>query len=94
MYTKTRHWLGHVERMNNDKLPVLALHTRTDWTKSRGWQSKRWVDILKEDVGLQEKDSNIQEAGTLWKDHQKRNIFIQHSSTIVSSQMVNDRCER
>jgi len=36
---------------------------------------KRWIDSVKENV--QEKDSNIQEASTLWKDHQKWTIFIQ-----------------
>jgi len=61
--------------MSNNRLSIRALHTRIEWTKSRGQQRKRWIDNVKEDV--QEKDSNIQEASTLWKDCQNWTIFIQ-----------------
>jgi len=52
--------LGHVERMNNNRLSIKALHTRIEGTKSRGRQRKRWIDNVKEDV--QEKQGRIQGA--------------------------------
>jgi len=59
--------------MNNDRLPIRALHTRIKKTKSR--QRKRQIDNVK--LKVQEKDNNIQEASTPWKDRQKWTIFIQ-----------------
>jgi len=49
----------------------MVLHTRIEWTKSRG----RWIYNAKEDV--QEKDSNMHEASTPWKDRPQWTIFIQ-----------------
>jgi hypothetical protein len=68
-------WLGHVERMNCDRLPVRALHTRIEGNRSRGRQRKRWIDNVKED--LEEKGINMQDASTLWKDRQKWTTLIQ-----------------
>jgi len=57
------------------RLPIRALHTRTEVTKRWVRQIKLWIENVKEDV--HEKDSNIQEVSTPWKDRQKCTIFIQ-----------------
>jgi len=75
MCIQRQQWLGHVERMNSNRLQIWALHTRIEGTKSRGRQRKWWIGNMREDV--EEKDSNIQEASTLWKDYQKWTIFSQ-----------------
>jgi len=69
------HWLGYVKRMNNNRLPIWVLYRRIEGTRSWRRQRKQWIDNVNEDV--QGKDSNVPEASTLWKDHQKWTIFIQ-----------------
>jgi len=40
---------GHVERMHNDQLPFLALHTLLPGRRSRERPRKRWTEDIKED---------------------------------------------
>jgi len=50
--------------MNNDGLPIRALHARIEGTKSRGRQRKRWIDNVKEVVGpTREKQQRARSGG-------------------------------
>ena len=48
-------WLGHVERMEGERLPIGALHGHVEGKRSRGRQSKIWMDNVREDL----KEKNI-----------------------------------
>src|SRR6218665_2987298 len=43
-------WFGHVTRMEGNRLPVVALYGQVEGTRSRGRQSKKWIDNVKEDL--------------------------------------------
>ena len=40
-------WFGHVSRMNNERLPYIALHTQLEGTRSQGRQRTRWRDNVR-----------------------------------------------
>jgi len=41
---------GHVERMEEKRLPNAALHGHVRRERSRGRQRKRWMDNVREDL--------------------------------------------
>lgn len=43
-------WFGHVERMNEKRLPNKAFYTYSLGPRTRGRQRKRWIDNIQEDV--------------------------------------------
>ena len=52
-------WLGHVERMNEERGPVKALHFEVCGT-NKGKPKKRWNEVLESDLiarGLQKLDA-------------------------------------
>ena len=60
-------WLGHVERMDEEKGPVKALHLEVDGTK-KGRPKKRWKKALECDMiarGLQRLDAQDRERWQL-----------------------------
>src|SRR6218665_438327 len=44
---------GHVTRMGGNRLPVVALCGQVEGTRSRGRQTKKWIDNVKEDLTAQ-----------------------------------------
>ena len=62
-------WFGHVSRMNNERLPYLALHTQLEGRRSRGRQRMRWRDNVQRDI--EERGLKFQEALTISKDREK-----------------------
>src|ERR1700733_15508547 len=45
-------WFGHIERMNNNRLPIAALHGHVEGERSRGGQHKTWMDNIREDMKI------------------------------------------
>src|SRR6218665_950877 len=43
-------WFGHVERMEEKRLPNAALHGHVEGKRSRGRQRKTWMDNVREDL--------------------------------------------
>ena len=52
-------WLGHVTRMEGNRLPVVALYEQVEETRSRGRQPKKWIDNVKD---LTAQGMNMREA--------------------------------
>ena len=46
---KRLRWFGHVERMEDNRLPHRALHCYIEGTRSRGRPKKTWLDCVKQD---------------------------------------------
>ena len=66
-------WLGHVERMDEERGPVKALHLKVDETK-KGRPKKRWKEVLKRDMiarGLQRLNAQDRER---WRVGCKRRL--------------------
>ena len=64
---KRLQWLGHVERMNEERGPVKALLLEVDGTK-KGRPKKRWKEVLECDMtarGLQRLDAQDRERWRL-----------------------------
>ena len=53
-------WFGHVTRMEGSRLPAVALYGQVEGTRSRGRQSKKWMNNVKED--LPEQAMHVREA--------------------------------
>ena len=47
---RRRTWFGHVERMDEKRLPHAALHGHVRGEISRGRQRKRWMDNVRVDL--------------------------------------------
>ena len=43
------HWLGHVERMDENRGPAKALRFQIDGSK-KGKPKKRWIEVLEKDM--------------------------------------------
>ena len=43
-------WFSHVTRMDGNRLPASVLYCHVEGRKSRGRQSKKWIDNVKEDI--------------------------------------------
>jgi hypothetical protein len=75
------HWFGHVQRMEENRIPVLYMNLGT--TRLRGWPRSRWQDEVREDgrivggEGWQEKVHNRAEWKKLLRT--ARNCRILHS---------------
>ena len=59
-------WFGHVEQMDNSRLPAKALATLVSGTRSQGRQRKRWIDNVKED--LYQRGSDVSQVVECIKD--------------------------
>ena len=60
---QTLPWLGHVEKIDEERGPVMALHLEVDRSK-KGCPKKRWKDVLECDMitrGLQKLDAQDRE---------------------------------
>ena len=53
-------WFWLVTRMENGRLPIMALHSQVDWRRDRGRPTKTRMDNIMEDIKAQ--GMNIGEA--------------------------------
>ena len=42
-------WLGHIERMSEERMPKMTLNAKIDSGRRRGRPKKRWIDDLESD---------------------------------------------
>ena len=49
-------WFRHVTRMENGRLPIMALHSQVDGRRDRGRPTKTWMDNIIEDLKVQGMD--------------------------------------
>jgi len=68
-------WFGHVERMEDSRLPQRALHCYIEGQRSRGRPRKTWMDSVKQD--LEKRSSNIRSATELAQDRIGWRTFVQ-----------------
>jgi hypothetical protein len=45
-------WCGHIERMNNERMPKKIMTTNMEGTRYRGRPRKRWIDEVEEDLKI------------------------------------------
>jgi hypothetical protein len=45
-------WCGHIERMNNERMPKRIMTTKMEGTRKRGRPRKRWIDEIEEDLKI------------------------------------------
>ena len=69
-----RRWLGHVERMTNERLPKKALYHREDGTRPRGRPRKTWAKLFKEN----NTENSWQEITTLSRDRTRWRSYRRH----------------
>jgi hypothetical protein len=43
-------WLGHVERMSNDRMPKTILNAKMEGDRKRGRPKKRWINDIEQDL--------------------------------------------
>jgi hypothetical protein len=43
-------WLGHVERMSNDRMPKMILNAKMEGDRKRGRPKKRWINDVEQDL--------------------------------------------
>jgi hypothetical protein len=62
-FVKTRRlaWLGHVERMEDERMSRKLLHGRMEGRRRRGRPRKRWVHDFEEDL-------RVTQAGRWWEN--------------------------
>jgi hypothetical protein len=47
-----KRWCGHIECMNNERMPKKIMTTKMEGTRKRGRPHKRWIDEVEEDVKI------------------------------------------
>jgi hypothetical protein len=73
-------WFGHVQRMEDNRIPKRVLHMNLETTRPRGRPRNRWQDEVKEDgrrVGgeeWQDKVYNIEEWKKILRTTRNRRI--------------------
>ena len=72
-------WFGHVERMEEKRLPNEALHGHVEGKRSRGRQRKTWMDNVRED--LKEKNIDLTRIGEATRNREIWRNFVRASSS-------------
>ena len=67
---KQKVWLGHVLRMEGDRLPKVSLQACSLGKLTRGGQKPRWIDAVLKNMGM-----SLQEALALAQDRYKWRIL-------------------
>ena len=73
-------WFGHVTRMDDRRLPTTALYGHVEGTRSRGRQSKTWMENVMEDLKI--KDIDIREAVDKTRDRTLWRSLVKASSSV------------
>src|SRR6218665_1960308 len=72
-------WFGHVERMEEKRLPNAALHGHVEGKRSRGRQRKTWMDNVRED--LKEKNIDLTRIGEATRNREVWRNLVRASSS-------------
>jgi len=64
--------ISHVKRMSNSRLPAKALETLVSGTRSRGRQSRRWIDTYSKEEVIYNRQQSVSKA-----ESNGRNLSIQ-----------------
>ena len=75
-------WFGHIERMNNNRLPIAALHGHVEGERSRGGQHKTWMDNIREDMKI--KGIDMTRIGDTIRNRQIWRNLIEASSSVAN----------
>ena len=75
-------WFGHIERMNNNRLPIAALHGHVEGERSRGRQNKTWMDNIREDMKI--KGIDMTRIGDTIRNRQIWRNLIEASSSVAN----------
>ena len=74
-------WFGHVQRMEENRIPIRVLYMNLGTKRLRGRPRNRWQDEVREDgkivggEGWQEKIHNREERKTLLRTARNRRIL-------------------
>jgi len=69
-------------RMNNDRLPSMALHGYVEGTRSRGRHQKTWMDNIREH--LERMEMNMEEAKEKIKNREFWRRQVEDSSSALA----------
>src|SRR6218665_249596 len=72
-------WFGHVERMEEKRVPNAALHGHVEGKRSRGRQRKTWMDNVRED--LKEKNIDLTRIGEATRNREVWRNLVRASSS-------------
>src|SRR6218665_3258187 len=72
-------WFGHVERMEEKRLPNAALHGHVEGKRSRGRQRKTWMDNVRED--LKERNIDLTRIGEATRNREVWRNLVRASSS-------------
>src|SRR6218665_3004733 len=72
-------WFVHVTRMENGRLPIMALHSQEDRRRNRGRPTKTWMDNIMDDIKAQGMD--IREATDKARESSTWSLLIKASSS-------------
>ena len=71
-------WFGQVERMERERLPIVACHGHVEGKRSRGRQRKIWMDNVREELKEKNIDlSRIDEATSnrkVWRSLERTSL--------------------
>src|SRR6218665_1682023 len=70
---------GHVERMEDKRLPNAALHGHVEGKRSRGRQRKTWMDNVRED--LKERNIDLTRIGEATRNRKVWRNLVRASSS-------------
>src|SRR6218665_2055604 len=73
-------WLGHVVRMEDRRLPAKALYCYASWKRSRGRQTKTWMENVRQDIA--EKNMDSRPALDISRDIERWRYLVETSSSV------------
>ena len=72
-------WFGHVTRMENGRLQIMALYSQVDGRRDRERPTKTQMDNIMEDTKAQ--DMNIREETDKARERSTRRLLVKASSS-------------
>src|SRR6218665_2985919 len=76
---KDYQWFGHVERMEEKRLPNASLHGYVEGKRRRGRQRNTWMDNVREDP--KEKNIDLTRIGEATRSREVRRNLVRASSS-------------
>src|SRR6218665_2205378 len=83
-----KRWVGYVEQMEGERIPIAALHGHVEGKRSRGRQRKIWMDNVRED--LKEKKHRLDQD---WRCDQKQRGLEKSCKSLIVSSLMEERRE-